>query len=403
MRCPNCGNEVGEAPFCPQCGTDMSSSVRRHRVFRRNVDRGLRHVTSAVVILLAVVSVLMVVASAVPVPTQTEEPAYGPPEGSVVMDDGSYIVLSEGFEDSGLSLSPDDAGQLVISLSYEGEAETYVWEFRDDCSAKVSTITKDTPVLTWMTPTIGSWTVTVYCNAEGETVDIRTGSFVYYADRDSRFSWTHQGRTMSVSHTVLLKDYLTLSAYPLQKGDDTLSYAASRVSAEEVSDLESKIWAVYTTAFGGVRTSSDYMTCLAEFVSSCFDVREDCVSRGVSVYTANPLETLYLGYGDSCDLSILMASLIKAALVSGDRPSSMNVGIVKMPGFWAVGIGVREASSIVVDGVTTISIVLDGEKYWITSVTPYTGLGQVPDCFGYEGGFTYYGSPASAGCGLQKV
>ncbi len=403
MRCPNCGNEVGKAPFCPQCGTDMSSPLRRHRVFMRSVDRGLRHVTSAAVILLAVVSVLMVVASAAPVPSETAEVTYGPPEGSVLIGDSSYAVPSDGFRESGLSLSPDDAGQLVIRLSYEGDADAYVWEFRDDCSTKVSTITKDTPVLTWMTPTIGSWTVTVYCNAGGETVDVRTGSFAYFADSESRFVWTHQGRTMSVSHTVLLKDYLASSKLPLSRDDDSLASAASRVSVEEVSALESKIWSVYTTAFGGVRTSSDYMACLAEFVSSCFDARDDYVSRGVSVYMANPLETLYLGYGDSCDLSVLEASLIKAAIESADRPTSMGVALVRMPGLWAVGMEVRESSSVVMEGVTTISIIQDGKKYWITSVTPYTGMGQVPDCYGYEGGFTYYGAQADGGCGLVRV
>ena len=144
---------------------------------------------------------------------------------------------------------------------------------------------------------------------------------------------------------------------------------------------------------GGSRTSADYATCLASFVSTCIEEREDHISHGVTVYNASPVETLYRGYGDSCDMSILLASLLKTA--------GIGSGLAKMPDMWAVGIAVRSSTPVAGPDIAIVEVTASDLRYWITSVTPFTGIGQVPDSYGYDGsGVTYHGLVAGDGYGF---
>lgn len=81
MKCPNCGAEVGNTPFCQNCGADTSSMVRERRRFLRNIDRRVRQITAAAVVFVAVMSVLLVVLSAAPVEVVDPQPTPGPPRG----------------------------------------------------------------------------------------------------------------------------------------------------------------------------------------------------------------------------------------------------------------------------------------------------------------------------------
>ena len=73
-----------------------------------------------------------------------------------------------------------------------------------------------------------------------------------------------------------------------------------------------------------------------------------------------------------------------------------------MPGMWAVAVNVYGPSTIVDPGITALSVDIGGSRFWISSVTPYRGIGLVPDCYGYDGGFTYYGMPAGTGYGVLQ-
>lgn len=382
------------APFCPQCGTDLSADNRRRRVLFRRIDRNVRHGTSAAVILVAIISVLAVVLSALPsgdVGSSTED--SGPPDGAIIIDDRTYIVLSDGFSRYGLDAELDASGQLVLTIpGYDGDASDFVWEMRNDSAGTVSYITKKEPILTWMKPSIGDWTFIVSCC--GQEKQVFTGSLTCYGDSISSYSWVHSGMTFTISYKVALETYDDAAGWASGRNEDTLKAASAFVSSDEaVVELEGKIWSVYSSALGGAHNSTDYAMCLASFVSSCITERQDIVSYGVSVYNAYPVETLYRGYGDSCDISILTASLMKAA--------GIGAGLAKMPDMWAVGIVVRGPSSN--DSETLMSITIDDLRYWITSLTPYRGIGVVPDAYGYDGGFMYYGQEAGDGYGFITV
>ncbi len=402
MRCPNCGTVVGRnAPFCPQCGTDLGADNRRRRIFLRKIDRNVRHGTAAAVILMAIISVLVVVIAALPAGVEAPPKDTDPPDGAIILDDRTYIVLYDGFSSQGMAASLNESGELVLSVpGYKGDATKFEWEFRNDLAGTVFYITKSEPVLTWIAPSkedrskiIGDWTFIVACRGQDST-EVFTGSLTCYGDSVREYTWTHSGVSFSIGYTVSLQQYQEATGWVPGRTDGTLRAASAFVSADPtVSALEDRIWAVYSSALGGSRTSADYATCLASFVSTCFEEREDYISHGVSVYNASPVETLYRGYGDSCDMSVLLASLLKTA--------GIGSGLAKMPDMWVVGIAVRSSTPVTGPDIAIVEVTASDLRYWITSVTPFTGIGQVPDSYGYDGsGFTYHGSAVGDGYGF---
>lgn len=390
MKCPNCGAEVGNTPFCPQCGADTSSMVRERRRFLRNIDRRVRQITAAAVVFVAVMSVLLVVITAIPAEVEDPRPTQGPPGGAFVIDDRTYVVTSDRFSSDGFVMGLDEEGRLCVTLTDIPQTDdpSYFWEVRCDSDASSFSITKDTPMLTWVDRPAGSWTVSVYFDGE-EGQEVRTGSFTYYSDSTERYEWEHLGKTLSIGYTVTLESYLSACSDVPGRGTDSLQAASRFVDPDQVSDLEGRIRAVYSSAFGGAPGSADYAACLMEFVSSCFEEVEDRVVHDASVYWAYPIQTLYSGAGDSGDLAVLAASLLGSA--------GIDVGLARMPGMWAVALDVYGPSAISEQGVAAVSADIGGVRYWVSSVTPYKGIGLIPDRYGYDGGFTYYGMSSGSG------
>lgn len=420
MRCPNCGADAGDAPFCPQCGADLSGHRRRRRAFATRMDRRIRHFASAVVILVAAISVILVVLSAIPedVPAPDtpvpDTPIDGPtiPSGALVLDSG-YIVLSDSYTDAGFSgevrTRATDKGaveELVTTLSAErlGDASKVLWVLRCDRDGSISYIPKsigpDTTIedigrLTWIVSSSGTWTLSadIY-SSDGGLIGSSSGSFTYHGAMSATYEWRHSGKTLTVTYSVSLKDYQDASASAAGRTEDSLQAAVSFVSAAQVSDLEQQIWSAYYGAFGGTR-AMDYASCLVEFVGACFETVEDRLTYGTAVYWASPIETLYYGQGDSGDLCVLTASLLKAA----------NIGssLARMPGLWAVGVTATTAGEPV-DGTVRIAADIGGSRYWITSLSPFVGIGLVPDIYGYSDGmFSYRGEAAGDGYGIIVV
>ncbi|MDO5862014.1 MAG: zinc ribbon domain-containing protein [Thermoplasmata archaeon] len=392
MKCPNCGHEVGESPFCPNCGADLTSTVRRRRRFLRNIDRGVRKGTAAAVILVAVMSVLAVVLTSFPLGDSGSSSGSDIPEDAIVLDSGAYIVLSDGFgEDGVFTASLDASGQLVIVLSQdlaEGYS-TFRWDFRDDVRAVSSVITKDDSQLTWMEPSIGKWSVTVYCSGYGSETAVYTGYFECWGDSTTTYRWTHSGVSMSFSYTVSLSQYRS-SVNGTDWDEDTLAAAVAAVDSGSVAaDLESRVWQAYSSAFSDAsRTSADYAACIMEFVDTCFTEQSDLVTYGESVYWASPAETAYAGIGDQADLTVLAVSMLKAA--------GFDAGIVKYPDGWAVAVSADPSDS------SALYTRVSGTFYWICSATDFDGIGSMPDRYGRYGlSLTYCGSLLPTGCGIS--
>ncbi len=388
MRCPNCGIEVGESPFCPQCGADLIRNIRRRRVFFRKLDRSIRHITAAGVILITIVSVLMVLLSAVPGETPEETGENEPPIGAIVFEDGSYILADDGFEDI-FTISMDPAGQIVFVLNDELSKgyERFRWELRNDLSGNPWVITSKSPQTTWKEPAISDWTLSVCC-LDGELEEsVHVGSFIYREDASRTYTWSHSNRTLSVSFDIPLRDFIESNYRDESRYIDGLDVARTFVEDSGiVKELEAKIWNSYSTAFSVInRTSTDYAICIISMVDQCLMERDDVIIHGTSTYWATPEETLYFGIGDGADIVVLVASMLKIA--------GFDITLVHLSDTWAIGIDSVIPSENVPEGYDTLVISQDGKRYAICLVKEFAGIGVMPTQFDHDGkDFLYYGS-----------
>lgn len=397
MKCPNCGADVGRNPFCPQCGADMTSRVRSRVRLLRNLDRGVRQGVAAAIVFVAFMSVLVVIISAIP-SQDVPEPEPGPdvpPEGSLILDADTYIVLSGGFSDGSLSaaLSGSKTPVITIADEFSEGCDTFRWDFRNSTLGFSWTMTKELPTLEWIEPAPGMWTVTVYCYSQGELASTLTGGMAYHGSSTHTYTWEHSGKTLSVTYTVTMAQFeATVSG---DRTSDSLESGAGFVDAGAVSVFESKVWAAYSAAFPGVsRTSSDYATCLMDMLSQHISEQSDLITYGQAFYWATPLQTLYLGAGDSSDQAVLAASVLKAA--------GFTVGVVKLPDEWSVAIGRVMASTATVPGFAVLSAEMGDTRVYVCDVSGFLGIGLMPLRYGYDSGFTYCGEPVSSGFGVLE-
>ncbi len=385
--------DVGESPFCPQCGADLTGRIRHHRYFIRTLSRNARHVTAAAVIFVAAVSVLLVLLSALPAPA--EGPDEWPPENAIQAPDGTYIIPEKGFEnifDISFKESSDGT-QMVFALksTLVGDNQSFRWEYRDDVRATSMTITKNTPDLVWIEPSSGIWTITVFCTG-GTTDAVYSSTFDYHGDTTTEYVWDHGGKTLSISYTVRVNDYDSASGTNSRRNIESLDAAKSFVdSGGSAAYLEERVWNVYSTAFGYSRGSTDYAECIMSMIDQCFLVRDDAVAHSTSVYWQSPIQTMYLGTGDTGDLSVLAASMLKAA--------GFDVSLVRMPDVWMVAVDDLRPSETVPMGYSTPNVA----GYRLMLVDGFIGAGVVPTFYGYSNGLTFCGEKVRSPYGMIRV
>ena len=378
MKCPNCGHRGKPGPFCPECGADLTSRSRSRR--RRDRD------AAAAVACIAVIAVAAVVVVALGGDGSEDGASVASTE--LETSGGVTITLSGAFEDGTLTAYLDSDGQLVITLD-DGASEgysTFRWVLTDDMRGESSSITKDEAKLTWIEPSVGYWTVAVTCSGGSDDAEY-SGGIECLGDSTTTFGWTHAGTSLSLTYTVGDSEF-DVAVLSLVWESDDLESAVATVDPDGVAaELESKVWAVYSAAFSGSRTSADYAGCILGMISSCFTLRSDLEAYGQDVYWAGPAKTVYFGVGDSGDLAVLAASMLKAA--------GFEVGIASLPDGYAVGL----ASGDVSDGVY---LEADGTAYWLCYAYGYLGVGVLSDSYAMDGGaLTYCGGDLPDGCGFS--
>ena len=413
MRCPNCGEDVNsDAPFCPHCGQNISRrSHRKLRFILMDVqdDRRFRHLAAATVITVVTVAVLAVLL-ALGTPgsgTSDDGGRIGPSDDAIVVSETDYIELTGGFEDGTMNAYLDSGGQLIIRLSADASRgfDSFTWILRDEFLNKTQTITKTASDLTWVSPYIGVYTVTVDClsSETGET-SVYYGAIEYCGNTHTQYSFTFDGHVYTVYVDVPYAEYRHYSS-------DDVAYATDRSSpgAESgrlfittdgaVGALADRLTAEYRDANPSAPLNdqrfADYIVC---FVQSCMAAGSDTFYNSSSVYWAFPSETLYMGAGDSGDLSVLAASLLQAC--------GYDSGIAVIHGHAFV--------TVVVDGYVdqdppegfhTLSVTDGGTRHHLTEVSEgRVPLGCVGDGYGYSNGrFTYYGQDSSADSGMASA
>lgn len=408
MRCPNCGNEVGrDVLFCPSCGQNISRrSHRKLRFILMDVqdDRRFRHLASAAVIAVVIVAVIAVLlAMGTPWSNDAGEGNIGPSDDAIIISDTDYIELGGCFDDGDMSASLD-GGRLVIRLSDSASSgfDGFTWILRDEFLNRTQTITKTAPDLTWVSPYIGVYTVTVSCTSSqtGES-SVYTGTIEYRGDVRTQYSFYFEGENYTVYVDVPYAEYRHYSsddaAYASDRAGRTAESGCRFITTDgAVGVLAQRLTSEYLDADPSASvTDQRFADYILSFVQSCMVSGSDTFYNSTSTYWAFPSETLYTGAGDSGDLSVLAASLLRAC--------GYDAGIAVIHNHAFV--------TLTVDGFTEpeapygyhVLVVRTGNVS--TALTDVSGgpvpLGCVGEGYGYSNGrFTYYGQDASADSGM---
>ena len=413
MKCPNCGEDVtDDVPFCPHCGHNLEG--RRHKRKLRFIlmdvqdDMRFRHLASAAVItvvIVAVISVLLALGTPADDQGSVDTPGYGEPsDGAIIVSDTSFIELSRAFDDGDMSARLDSSGQLSIWLS-DGASEgfsAFTWILRDEYSNTSQAITKDTADLTWVSPDLGRYTVTVHCIADDGSEAVYVGMIDYLGNSHVQYSFVHDGESYSVYVDVSLDEFLgciNADGVPDDRRHSPTaeSGAAFNDTGGSVELLSERLRNAYLSHNPGASTSGqEYEDYILDFVQSCFTVGSDTYYHSTSTYWAFPAETLYTSVGDSGDLAVLAASIL---IASG---YDAGIAVVNGHGFVAVSLDSYTGPSSVPEGYHQLRVSQNGTSYYITEVDERdVPLGYVDESYGYSGGrFTYYGQAAGEGSGI---
>lgn len=409
MKCPNCGEEVtGDVPFCPHCGQNISTRSRRKLRFILidvQEDRRFRHLASAAVIAVVIVAVLAVLLALGGTDEDPQAgPTIGPSADDIVISDSEYIDLGGDFDSGALTATIDSGGQMYISLTDQASSgfTSYTWILRNEFLNSSQSITKTAANLTWVSPSIGQYSVTVHCsNPDGSETAVYVGTIEYCGNIHTLHSFTHDGVSYSVYVDVTYQEFQDGMSYDTgpSRNDPSASSGAGFIDTSGcVSLLSQRLQEAYAAANPGAPTDgADYAGYILSFVQSCFTVGSDIFYHSTGTYWATPAETLFTTVGDSGDLSVLAASLLRAAGFDA------GIAVVQGHGFVAVAIDGYTGPAEAPSGYHTVRVTDSGRQYVLCEVSRGAlPMGCVQDAYGYSGGhLTYYGEASAEGDGLS--
>lgn len=403
MKCPNCGMEVeGDSPFCPHCGQNISvRSKRKLRFILMDVqdDRRFRHLASAAVITVVIVAVLAVLLALGTGGDGPDDDNVGPSDGAIIISDTDYIELGGCFKDGDMSASIDQNGYLIVRLSgnIADRYSSFNWVLRNEFLNEIQAVTNDTGTLTWQSPSIGQYTVTVTCidPATGGS-EVFTGTIEYCGNVHTQYTFVYDGVSYTVYVDVDHTEYLHYSsgdiAYLSDRTSNTASAGSNFITTEgAVAILADRLM----TAYGNPDNTSGFADFVLCFVQSCFPSGSDSYIHSQPVYWAFPSETLYKGIGDSGDLAVLAASIL--------RSCGYDAGIAVIHGEAFVAVSLQEYTDTGgADGLHLVRVSEGGTQYYLGQLTEgRTALGYIGSEYGYSNGrYTYYGQDVSGESGI---
>ena len=408
MKCPNCGETVSdEIPFCPICGQNLSSG-RSHRKLRFILmdvqeDRRFRHLASAVIIGIVIVAVLSVLLTSIgETEPEITPPSMGPSESALrVPGSDDYIEFYEGFDDPGFSagwVTEKGKNKLHITLSSKisGSYTDFSWIIRNEITGDIQvSINKLEAEITWANPSVGIYNITIACSSDSKEDYTHTGRMQYFGDSIRTDAFEYGGRTYSVETVVRNSEYLNLTSQS-DTVPRTSSSASDSASFAEPTDSVNLLAGRLSDAF--LRNNPDLKTNGPEFASfvmtyiqSCYREVSDTLSHSTPVYWAYPGETIYFHQGDSGDLSLLLASLLKA--------SGYDSGIMLMHGKTFAAVALDYTPSDIPSGLHSISLSYENRRYILLEPMESFPLGCIDDAFDYRFGKCYYYGTATDDCG----
>ncbi len=397
INCPNCGESVSDdVPFCPACGQNLSVERRRRKLrfilMDVQEDRRFKHLFSAIIIAVVVMAVLAVVLTA-PASDNSPSPSPSPgPSDTAVLVPGTsdYIELYKGFESPGFIafFQQNSKGKqelhIALDSSISGKYSNFSWIVRNEVTGDIQVSIKDQAEIVWSNPSAGIFGITVACSTDSGEQYTHVGRIQYFGDSVWSGSFDFNGRMFSIEAKTGLNEYLSLTSASGDRSAYDTSTAASFVkSTDSVSLLAGRLQDAFLRIYpdAGIK-GPEFASFVLTYIQSCYGEISDTASHSVESYWAYPGETIYTGQGDSKDLSVLAAAILKT--------SGYETGLLLHHGRTFLAIQSDYTAENVPSGSTFVSFTQDNSRYILCDPAGDRPLGCVDDAYGYRSGRCYY-------------
>lgn len=206
---------------------------------------------------------------------------------------------------------------------------------------------------------------------------------------DKEYTWEYDGHLFSVSLSIDEADLNAAESTTLPRTGSAYAEAPAGMHAAKeyvvvgrtVTVLCDALWKEYSDFVSvsgneGYINATDFANYLLAFVNTVITYQEDPTSSdGSNEYWRLPVETLYLGYGDCEDTSILMSAICNCMSTLSDAegrafaPGGYIEGacIFMLPGHAMAGVSLSSEPSGGISG--TYSVDIDGTAYYFCETT----------------------------------
>lgn len=168
-----------------------------------------------------------------------------------------------------------------------------------------------------------------------------------------------------------------------------------------IDEIEKALKEEYEST-GKIASGQGYAEFILAFVHECYGYMYDEVQYSQSEYFAFPMETIYNGYGDCEDTSILLAAIYESA--------GYDTGVFLIPGHAITAVALDSYVAGEYDSkysVAVFSITVDGKTYYGCETTLDSniyGVGYITDTYSTKNDTIYYdGTKVSDIYGLYRV
>jgi len=402
MFCPFCGTfqRSDDANFCHHCGSVLRTSASYGPTpytppVERNNNKKTGIKVFSVVIVILLLGVVMIGIMNYDLDDEEDEFYIQ------TLSTGSYLELRTDFlpERDIFTVYFNDDNQMVFELNpnIAKKYDRYVWHFYDlnapSSSSKYAytkytgeTLTKNDPWLTFLTPRVGEFKISVECytNVNDQLVygASYSGNVSYFGTITKEYSWTYLGKEYTATTSFDLSDYINYkdqnpgSKRTVQRYSNVVSFVTYDDPA--IKDLASSL----SLAYNGDPTvkNGDFANFILAFVQICFDyppysgssmfwadMSADRYLYGYNEYFAYPLETIFHNMGDCEDTSILASALFTAC--------GFESAVAIVPGHALAGVALEDYNlGSHSPAYEVLSQTIDGLTYYACETTTDTFL-----------------------------
>jgi hypothetical protein len=401
MFCPFCGTfqKSDDANFCHQCGSELRTSVSYGPAPYTPVEKSKSKGNGVKALAVIVVALLfgVIVIGLMNYDQDDEEDKFY----IQTLNTGSYLELRMDFlpEKNIFTVYFNEDDQMVFRLDPDiaEKYDNYVWRFYDmnapSSSSKYTytkyageTITKSDPWLTFLTPRVGEFKVSVECysdvNGRLTYGSSYSGNVSYFGTITKEYTWTYLGKEYTAITSFDLSDYIDYknqnpgSKRTVLKYSNVLSFVTYDDPA--IKDLALSL----SLAYDGdpAVKDGDFANFILAFVQICFDyppysgssmfwadMSADRYLYGYNEYFAYPLETIFYDMGDCEDTSILASTLFTAC--------GFKSAVAIVPGHALAGVALEDYNvGSHSPAYEVLSQTIDGLTYYACETTTDTFL-----------------------------